>query len=93
MRSVHLRSVAVGFVLMSIVLTALFSRTSPVTAKTTSASPIEPKAGTWKTWVLTSGSQFRLPAPGDQAATEAEIKQLKDMVPKRDAAALDQIAF
>lgn len=93
MRSVHLRSVAVGFVLMSIVLAPFFSGTSSVTAQTTSGSPIEPKAGTWKTWVLSSGSQFRLPAPGDQAATEAEIKQLKDMVPRREAAALDQIAF
>ena len=57
------------------------------------ANLIEPKAGAWKTWVMTSGNQFRLPAPPDKAATEAEIKQLKDMVAKRDAAAQDQIAF
>jgi hypothetical protein len=57
------------------------------------ADLIEPQAGTWKTWVLASGSQFRLPPPPDTAATAAEVKQLKDMAAKRDAAALDQIAY
>ena len=28
-----------------------------------SATPVTPLAGTWKPWVLTSGGQFRLPAP------------------------------
>lgn len=28
-----------------------------------SAAPVTPLAGTWKPWVLSSGSQFRLPAP------------------------------
>lgn len=54
---------------------------------------IEPKAGTWKTWVLTSGSQLRRPAPPDAAATEKELQDLKALVAKRDAAALDQIAY
>src|SRR4051812_47545353 len=53
----------------------------------------EPQAGTWKTWVLTSGSQFRLPTPPDQAATADEIAQLKQMAGKRDDAALQQIAY
>jgi hypothetical protein len=53
---------------------------------------IEPKAGTWKMWVLTSGSQFRLPPPPDKAATAAEIKHLKDLVAKRDTTAYNQIA-
>jgi hypothetical protein len=53
---------------------------------------IEPKAGTWKMWVLTSGSQFRLPPPPDKAATAAEIKHLKDLVAKRDAEALNAMA-
>jgi membrane-associated phospholipid phosphatase len=54
---------------------------------------LEPQAGTWKTWVLASGSQLRLPAPPDRAATAAELKQLKDMAARRDAATLDQIAY
>jgi len=42
--------------------------------------PLEPLAGTWKPWVLSSGDQFRVPAPpaydSDQKAAElAEIRQ------------------
>ncbi|MEO8394071.1 MAG: hypothetical protein ABI700_13865, partial [Chloroflexota bacterium] len=57
------------------------------------AAQVEPDAGTWQTWVLSSGNQFRLPVPPDDAATTAEIAQLKDMVSKRDEAALQQIAY
>ena len=38
---------------------------------TTSTGPVEPKAGTWKTWVLTSGSELRPPAPPANADTQA----------------------
>src|SRR5262245_60739138 len=61
------------------------SATAPLAALTTAtiSAPlgkldlVEPKAGRWKTWLLTSGSQFRRPAPPDKVASEAEIKQLK----------------
>jgi membrane-associated phospholipid phosphatase len=56
-------------------------------------SEMEPKAGSWKTWVLKSGDQFKSAAPPDDAATQKEIAQLKDMVAKRDDAALAQIAY
>ena len=47
---------------------------------------IEPLAGTWKTWVLTSGSQLRLPPPpADLFGTEiAEVRTLES---QRNAAA------
>jgi len=54
---------------------------------------IEPRAGMWRTWVLTSGRQIRVPTPPDAAATAAEIKQLQAIISQRNAAALDQIAF
>ena len=54
---------------------------------------VEPSAGRWKTWVLTSGSQLRLPPPPDAVATAAELQQLRAMAARRDAAALDQISF
>ena len=44
-----------------------------------SSAQIEPSAGKWKTWVLTSGDQLRLPPPPDEAATRAEVAQLKDL--------------
>lgn len=68
-------------------------------AQTSSATPqtsfglLEPQAGTWKTWVLASGSQLRLPPPPDDAATRAEIDELRALGDRRDAVARDRIAF
>ena len=36
---------------------------------------IEPSAGQWKTWVISSGKDFRVPPPPDATATE--LKQLR----------------
>ncbi|CAN5778886.1 hypothetical protein BH24CHL3_BH24CHL3_00290 [soil metagenome] len=38
---------------------------------------IEPDAGSWTTWVLTSGDQLRPDAPPDDAASAAELKELE----------------
>src|SRR5215213_4152705 len=54
---------------------------------------VEPNAGSWTTWVLESGSQFRLDAPPDEAATTDEIAQLMEMAGDRDEAGLQQIAY
>lgn len=57
------------------------------------ASPetrVEPGAGTWKTWVLTSGSEFRLPPPPDSAAELAEVRA---QAAQRDAQAVDRIEY
>src|SRR5947209_6676394 len=48
---------------------------------------IEPGAGTWKTWVLNSGSQLRPTPPPDEAASRAELQQLRALADRRDAAA------
>ncbi|HEY8447513.1 MAG TPA: vanadium-dependent haloperoxidase [Thermomicrobiales bacterium] len=61
-------------------------------ASVAGGAPIEPNAGSWKTWVLTSGDQFRLPAP-NEATTESELDELEELASGRDAMALDQIAF
>jgi membrane-associated phospholipid phosphatase len=58
-----------------------------------SAAQIEPNAGKWKTWVLSSGSQLRVAAPPARKATKAEIKELEVMESQRDAVALDLINF
>lgn len=57
------------------------------------ASPIEPKAGSWQTWVVTDVATVRPPAPPDQAATQAELKEVQAAVAGRDEAALQQIAY
>ena len=54
---------------------------------------IEPEAGNWHTWVLTSGSQFRPDAPPDTAGTRLEQDRLQALAQQRDGAAIDQIEF
>jgi len=54
---------------------------------------IEPKTGTWKTWVISSAREFPLPAPPNDAGTAVEILELKALADKRDAAARDLIAY
>jgi membrane-associated phospholipid phosphatase len=56
------------------------------------AALVEP-AGTWKTWVIASGAQFRLPPPPDRAATEKELGELARIAATRDGAALDRVAY
>src|SRR5262245_12513250 len=58
-----------------------------------SAPPVEPRAGTWKTWVIASATEIRVPAPPDAAATAAELADLQKLVRGRDAAALERIRY
>src|SRR5262249_34570315 len=51
---------------------ALFAGVAAVQA----AEQIEPNAGSWKTWVIASGRDFRTPPPNDTSAT-TEIAELK----------------
>lgn len=52
---------------------------------------IEPKAGTWKTWVIKSGKDLRVPPPPDDSA--AELRQLRDLVAKNDTQVAAKITF
>jgi membrane-associated phospholipid phosphatase len=52
---------------------------------------IEPKAGTWKTWVITSGKDFRVPPPPDTSA--AELEQLRKLVATNDVQVAAKIVF
>src|SRR5262245_46549955 len=54
---------------------------------------IEPTAGTWKTWVIPSGKDFRVPPPPDASATAAELSQMRELVSKADAQAAAKIKF
>jgi membrane-associated phospholipid phosphatase len=56
-------------------------------------SQIEPHAGRWKTWTLSSGSQFRLPRPPHGAAQVAEVRNLIARADQLDTAALNAISF
>jgi membrane-associated phospholipid phosphatase len=54
---------------------------------------IEPGAGTWQTWLLTSGDELRPEAPPDAATTEDELTKLLDIAADRDGAALDRVSY
>jgi len=43
------------------------------------AQSLEPNAGTWKTWVISSGKDFRVPPPPDDATTKAELAWVRDV--------------
>src|ERR1700737_4719774 len=60
---------------------------------TESCGQIEPGAGNWKTWVLSSGAEVPLGPPPGASATESEIEQLKGLASQRTAAALDRVNY
>jgi membrane-associated phospholipid phosphatase len=54
---------------------------------------VEPEAGQWKTWVIASGSQMRLPPPPDYTATPGELEAVRSAMAAADGPALKQVAF
>src|SRR5262245_57666832 len=55
---------------------------------------IEPAAGNWKTWVISSGKDFRVPPPpSDASATSLELSQMRELISHSDAGAAAQIRF
>jgi PAP2 superfamily len=67
-----------------------FTITAPAQIASGSA---EPRAGTWQTWVLKSGSELRLRPPPDAQATASEMQELRALTGRRDAAALEHIRY
>lgn len=64
---------------------------------TADAFAVEPNAGTWKTWILASGDQLRPAAPPNEAATNAELRNVRmirsTLVAQDDTIARDRIAY
>src|SRR3954453_1166580 len=54
---------------------------------------IEPKAGNWKTWVISSGKDFRVPPPPDSGTTAGELRWLHDAVAEPNSAIADSVKF
>jgi membrane-associated phospholipid phosphatase len=80
-------------VLLTLIVNGMLSPVAASPLPQDSSSGVEPDAGTWQTWILSSGDQLRLDAPPDDAATADEIAELKAMAANRDDAALQQIAY
>jgi membrane-associated phospholipid phosphatase len=62
-------------------------------AAMSSSVQVEPRAGTWHTWVLTSGSELQPAAPPDQATTQGELAQLHTLESQRDTPELDLVSY
>jgi hypothetical protein len=69
--------------------TLLCAMTSHVLAQ------VEPKAGTWKTWVLTNGQELRLPTPASREASAGEVAWLKSYIneSRQSADAMRQMRY
>ena len=59
----------------------------------TLCAQVEPNAGQWKTWVISSGNALRLPAPPDAASTAAEVERVKESAAGRTQADLRQVQY
>ena len=66
---------------------------APVVLGQTTKQPVEPGAGNWRTWVISSGKDYRVPPPPDAAATAAELAWLKGFAAQSDPRAAEQINF
>ena len=54
---------------------------------------VEPNAGNWRTWVISSGRDYRVPPPPDPADTQSELRLLSDLISQNDQQIRRQIAF
>jgi membrane-associated phospholipid phosphatase len=55
--------------------------------------PVEPDAGSWRTWVISSGQDYRVAPPPGAAETQAELRSLAELVGRNDEEARRQIAY
>lgn len=53
----------------------------------------EPKAGTCKTWIISSGKDYRVPTPPDAASTAGELRWLRDATAELGPDIADSVAF
>ena len=71
----------------------LLTAVSATQAQPAARGGIEPTAGTWRTWVISSGRDYRVPSPPGAAETRAELRTLTDLIAQNDATVQRQIAF
>ena len=76
--------VTFGFLLLALPVTAQDKR---------STSQVEPGAGQWKTWVISSGKDYRVPPPPSPSETQAELHALADLISHNNQTTAAQIAY
>jgi len=56
-------------------------------------NPVEPTAGTWRTWIISSASDYRAPAPPDASRTQSELREIARLLQQNGAAEQAQITY
>ncbi len=54
---------------------------------------IEPNAGNWRTWVISSGKDYRVPPPPGRRVTREELREMAEMISHNDEQVKEQIAY
>jgi len=68
--------------------------TIPLSAeKKHSGAPVEPTAGQWRTWTISSGKDYRVPPPPDPNETRAELRAMADLIGQNTEDTAAQIAY
>jgi membrane-associated phospholipid phosphatase len=91
-RSIRMKRILVVLMLVS---STVFSQTRglPRWLQPKTGAQIEPNAGNWRTWVISSGKDYRVTPPPNDAQTDAELRTLEDLSSRNDAQARQQIEF
>ena len=87
------RPLSIGRAALSITLLSaiLFDTTTP--RASARRGPVEPRAGAWKTWVVSPVSQRETPAPPGPRATREEVAELLSLQARRGKSQLETIRY
>ena len=56
-------------------------------------NPVEPTAGSWRTWVIPSAADYRAPAPPGASQTQAELREVSRLLTQNGPDEQAQIAY
>jgi membrane-associated phospholipid phosphatase len=73
--------------------TAPENETEPAVLRPQNHHSIEPKAGNWRTWVISSGKDYRVPPPPGRRETRDELKKMVELIGQNDEQVRQQIAY
>src|SRR5688572_118505 len=87
------RRLRIGRAALSAILLSALLVSTPAPRASARRAPVEPRAGAWKTWVVTSGSQIETLAPPGSKATKEEVAELLALQARRGKGELDTIRY